>query len=154
MGNKATTAVLAGCLLLGVLTGCAAPAGPATPPAQAGLSAEDKTALDNPLFSAEMMTGGICSSTITRSDPDANRCAAMLTQTTAKIAAVHELAVQHGVHDALLDTSADVVSRFAQVCDPHGSSASISSCLDGAAQIKSNATTYVQELRAKLDAVK
>jgi hypothetical protein len=142
--------VLAGSLLLvgTPLTGCGGPA------AAAGLSVEDKKALNDPLFAAELAVPGICPSSTIRSDPDANRCAALLTVTTAKIAAVHEIARQRGVRDTFLDSSADEVGRFAKVCDPKGSSPSISDCLGGARVVKSNAEAYVQTLRAKLNAVK
>ncbi|HEX9226482.1 MAG TPA: hypothetical protein VF885_07460 [Arthrobacter sp.] len=144
-----TNVMLAASLLVGVaLTGCGGTA------AAAGLSVEDKKALDDPLFAAELAVPGICPSNTTRSDPDANKCAALLTVTTAKIAAVHAVARQRGVRDTFLDSSADEVDRFTKVCDPKGSAPSISECLGGAGKIKSNAETYVQTLRGKLNAVK
>ncbi|MFF2244263.1 hypothetical protein ACFVTM_08805 [Arthrobacter sp. NPDC058130] len=140
--------VLVGTLLAVALSGCAGPA------EAAGLSAADKEALDNPLFSAELVVYGICPPTTTKFDDDATRCAAVLYRTGVNIAKVHSLVRQRGVHDDVLDGAAQEIGSMTDVCDGLKPSGEIRACLNTAEKVKTNAVTYVKTLRAKLDAVK
>lgn len=135
-------------MLGAALVGCAGPLEPV------GLSGEDKSSLDAPLFRAELVVYGICPTTTSKFDADANRCAAILTQATANVAAVHRITDRRDITDPVLDDAAAAVNRYEKICDPEDAAASIVDCLGAAETIKVACMAYVKTLRAKLDAVK
>lgn len=118
------------------------------------MSVADKKALDDPLFVAELVVAAICPPTTTKFDDEASQCAAVLNRTTVNIAKVHTLVREHGIEDAVLDDAAMKVGAFAAVCDPYGPGVELRGCLNAAEAVKTSGQTYVQTLRAKLDAVK
>lgn len=146
--SQSYSAVVAGLLWSSALVGCAGP------PMPVRLSVEDKQALDNALFRAELAVYGICPTTTTKFDVGAHQCAGILTVATSNIAAVHIIVTGRDATDTALDESASMVGKYENICDPENPAASIVGCLAAAETVKANGTIYIENLRAKLDAVK